>query len=182
MALITMRINGSFAQSQGDACGSRAGTSIRVRRPVSPPTALPLRGWLGGFERLVEDEKIGEQRAQVDRCVEVVDQLRADVGPCEHEPHRTERDASVGVDGAEERGRNRRELRIDARGARTDRGARSPRAPRPCVRGTRERCVPQPRPCPCRGLGPRTRARTRSRFPPLRCAARARREGPACSM
>src|SRR6185295_2285836 len=45
----------------------------------------PLGLGLRRSQRLVDDEQIGQQRAQMDRSVQVVDQLGADVGTRLHE-------------------------------------------------------------------------------------------------
>ena len=72
-----------------------------------------------GFERLVDEKQVGEQRADVDRRVEVVDQLGADGWLCEDERNRGLRVARVAIDDANERvirGRALEGEAIDGRG------------------------------------------------------------------
>ena len=62
------------------------------------------------FQDFVDEEQIGEQRAQVDRRVEVVDDLRADRRLREHQLNRGLRVARVALDDRDERVVRRRRL------------------------------------------------------------------------
>src|SRR5690606_40832822 len=49
------------------------------------------------LQRFIHDEEIGQERAQVYRRVQIVDELRAHVGPREDERDHGSRNARVGV-------------------------------------------------------------------------------------
>ncbi len=55
-----------------------------------------------GFQDFVDEEQIGEQRAQVDRRVEIVDDLRADRRQREYELNRGLRILRVAIDDVDE--------------------------------------------------------------------------------
>src|SRR5690606_5611440 len=57
------------------------------------------------FQRLVDDEKIRQQGSKVYRCVQIVDELRADALLREHQAYRTLCLLRVLFDRIEERGR-----------------------------------------------------------------------------
>ena len=65
-------------------------------------TLRPSSLGLWSLQDLVDDEHVGEQRADVDRRVDVVDHLRADAGLAQHQPQRRLRGRGVGLEGLEE--------------------------------------------------------------------------------
>jgi len=52
-------------------------------------------------ERLVEQENVGQHGAQMNRGIEIVDELRTDVGAREHESDRAGRDGTIALEGGE---------------------------------------------------------------------------------
>src|SRR5258706_16088957 len=76
--------------------------------PVAPATldrtaeAGHYRCLVVGFQDFVDEEQIGEQRAQVDRRVEIVDDLRADRRQREYELNRGLRIFRVAIDDVDE--------------------------------------------------------------------------------
>src|SRR5580658_4937312 len=66
---------------------------------ATSPTGLPAL-----FERFVEQEQIREKRAQVNRRVQVIDELRANRGLGERQPHRRLRGTRIRLDDPQERG------------------------------------------------------------------------------
>src|SRR6185503_4688549 len=107
---------GGLRKPRASIAKSRARSQDRSVRRSSGARLL----WL---QHLVHDEQVRQQRAQVNRSVQVVDELRADVLAREREPQGRERDAGIGVDGREKSGALLRELRIESLDARIDDGA-----------------------------------------------------------
>ena len=68
------------------------------------------------LEDFVDEEQIGEERAQVDRRVQVVDQLRADRRLRQHQLQRRLRVAGIAVDDRDERAVGRRRLEAELLG------------------------------------------------------------------